>query len=82
VKKTRKPQTLAARVADAQAAMTSGLAMFEEAAMRLDAAQAAHEAIADEARREVARLSVIAAEATEQAGRSARAAVKVRDLIA
>lgn len=82
MKKNRKPQTLAERLADAAAAQVSGLAMFEEAAMRLDAATAAHEEIAAEIENEIVSLTMLAASAQANAERSKRAADKVRDLIA
>jgi hypothetical protein len=82
VKKKKTAPTMTDRLADAGAALTSGLAMFEEAAMRLDAAQVAHEEVVSEIENEIARLHMLAASASSNASRAARAADKVRDLIA
>lgn len=82
MKNRRKPPTLVDRMADAEVALSSGVAMFEEAAIRLDAAQSAHDEIAAEARSQAENLLALAALADEQSARASRSAEKVRDLFA
>lgn len=78
----KKNPTLIDRLAEAEVALSDGLALFEDAARSLDAAEALHFAVAKEAAEEATRLRSIADQAVAKAAQAARAAGNVRSLTA